>query len=211
MILGIARHWLALANAVMLLVLGLAVLAPWLMAHGQADAGNLIYWLYRLLCHQLPERSFFLGGPRAAYSLAELDAHLGYEAPLRWIGDAQLGYKVAFCERDTAIYTGWLLAGLAFGLLRRRGWFTNRDGRLTNRPYGALSWRGLVLSMLPIAIDGTGQLLGFWESTWWLRVITGLLFAAGTVCFAYPWIEQGMKDAQEIALHSLEGAHATDR
>jgi len=216
MILGITRHWLALVNAVMLLVLGLAVLAPWLMAHGQASAGRLLYRLYQPLCHQLPERSFFLAGPRAVYDLAELGAHLGYEAPLRWLGDAQLGYKVAFCERDTAMYAGWLLAGLAFGLLRRPDSRTCSGGMTSTRGAPScglrpLSWRWLLLTMLPMAIDGTGQLFGLWESTWWLRVATGLLFAAGTVWFAYPLLEQGMNDAQEIALRSLEDGHAADR
>ncbi len=206
MILFITRHWLALANGVFALVLGLAFLAPWLMAAGQTGLGEALYVAFRPLCHQLPERSFFVAGPRPVYGLAELSAHLGYTAPLRWIGDAQLGYKVAFCERDTAIYAGWLLAGLAFGLLRGRGWLTNR-GRLTNRP----CWLWPLLSIVPMAIDGTGQLFGAWESTWWSRVLTGLIFAAGTVWFAFPWLEQGMKDAQGIALRSLEAADAADR
>ena len=191
------RHWLALVNLALALVLALALLAPLLMLWGQTGAGQLVYLAFRPLCHQLPERSFFLGGPRPVYSLAQMSAHLGYEAPMRWIGDAQLGYKMAFCERDAAIYGGWVLAGLAFALLR---------GRL--RP---LPWQGLVLTMVPMAVDGTGQLFGAWESTWWLRVITGVLFAVGTVWFAFPLIDDGMKGAQGIALRSLEDGDAADR
>lgn len=196
LILFITRHWLALVNLAMALVLALALLAPALMLSGQTAAGQLVYLVYRPLCHQLPERSFFLGGPKAVYSLAEMSAHLGYEAPARWIGDAQLGYKMAFCERDAAIYAGWVLAGLAFALVR---------GRLRSLP-----WQGLVLSMLPMAVDGTGQLFGAWESNWWMRAVTGLLFALGTVWFSFPYIEEGMKGAQGIALRSLEDGDAAD-
>jgi uncharacterized membrane protein len=35
----------------------------------------------------------------------------------------------------------------------------------------------LILSLVPIGIDGVGQLLGFWESSNLIRVITGM--AAG--------------------------------
>lgn len=197
LILSITRHWLALVSLLLGLVLALAVLAPWLMLQGHTGAGQLLYMAFRPLCHQLPERSFFLGGPQPVYGLAELNAHLGYEAPARWPGDRQLGYKMAFCERDTAIYAGWLLGGLAFGLVRRR-----------LRP---LPWQGLLLTMVPMAIDGTGQLFGAWESTWWMRGITGLLFALGIVWFAFPLIEQGMKEAQAIALRSLEDSDAASR
>ncbi len=204
----ITRHWLALANLGLAVAPAFALLAPLLMLWGREGAGQLLYLAYRPLCHQLPERSFFLGGPRAVYSLAQMSAHLGYEAPARWIGDAQLGYKMAFCERDAAIYGGWVLAGLIFALVREwRGRFANRP---YNGPIKALPWQGLVLTMAPMAVDGTGQLFGVWESTWWLRVITGALFALGTVWFAYPHAEEGMKEAQSIALASLEDRDAAD-
>jgi uncharacterized membrane protein len=38
----------------------------------------------------------------------------------------------------------------------------------------------MILGIVPIGIDGIGQLFGFWESTNIIRVITGLL--TGMVC-----------------------------
>ena len=38
----------------------------------------------------------------------------------------------------------------------------------------------IIIGLLPIGIDGVGQLLGFWESTNIIRLITGLLI--GVVC-----------------------------
>ena len=61
--------------------LGLALLAPLLLAAGVAEPGRALFAAYAIACHQLPERSFFLAGQ-----------------------------QVAFCERDTAIY-GAMFAG----------------------------------------------------------------------------------------------------
>ena len=197
LVLFFARHWLALVNSVLALVLGLAFLAPWLMLHSQTGVGALLYWAYQPVCHQLPERSFFLGGPQPWYSFAELTGHLGYEAPARFVGNLGLGYKVALCERDTAIYAGWLLAGLVYGLFR---------GRVRQLP-----WQWLVILGLPMAVDGLLQFFGVLESTWWRRTATGLLFAVGVIWFAFPLLEWGMKDACEIAWRSQEETRAGDR
>ncbi len=195
-VLFVTRHWLALVNGVLALVLGLAFAAPWLMEHGYARGGEFLYFLFRPLCHQLPERSFFIGGPQTWYSFAELSRRLAAEPALRYIGNPQLGYKVAFCERDTAIFAGYLLCGLAFGLVRRR--------------LKSLSWKGLVALALPMAIDGGIQLVGILESNWQRRTVTGLLFAVGVVWFAFPLIERGMKEAEQITRRGLEGTRAGD-
>jgi uncharacterized membrane protein len=36
-----------------------------------------------------------------------------------------------------------------------------------------LKWYWLILALVPIGIDGVGQLMGFWESTNLIRFITG--------------------------------------
>jgi uncharacterized membrane protein len=194
LILFATRHWLALVNASLALVLALSFLAPLLMRQGYTGAGNLLYWLFRPMCHQLPERSFFLGGPQLWYTYAELASHLGGDVPLRYVGDPQLGYKMAMCQRDVAIYAGWLLAGLAFALYRRQS--------------RSIRWRWLVLASLPIGVDGLLQLSGLVESNWQRRVATGLLFGIGLIWVAFPLVEWGMSDAGDIARRSLEESRA---
>ena len=103
--------------------------------------------------------------------------------PLRYVGSPALGYKVAVCERDTAVYLALLLAGMAFALLRRR-----------LRP---LPIRIFALLCLPIVADGLGQLIGLWVSSWWSRVASGTLFGIACVWLAYPYIEAGMKEVLE--------------
>jgi uncharacterized membrane protein len=186
---GFARHWLALANLALGLYIGLPLLAPVLMHEGYAGAGSLIYTVFKPLCHQMPERSFFFFGPQATYAYAELAAHLGGTVPARYIGDAAIGWKVAVCQRDVAIYGTALLAGLAFALLRKR-----------LRPLG-LKWAAALT--LPMGVDGTGQLFGLWGSTWLSRVITGALFGLMLVWAAFPHLERGMREVRQDAAATL--------
>ena len=84
---------------------------------------------------------------------------------------------MAYCQRNTAIYTSILVGGVAFALVRRR------LRRLGFRPY--------LLLIAPMALDGFTQLFGLRESTWQLRVLTGMLFGLATVWLVYPVLEQG--------------------
>ncbi len=197
LILSVTRHWLALVNTGMAVILAGALLAPVLMLRGHARAGNLLYRAYGPLCHQLPERSFFIGGPQHVYSLDELNAALGDVTPLRYVGNRELGYKMAMCERDVAIYAGWLIGGLLFGLLRRR--------------LGPLRWQIALILSVPMAVDGLAQLVGIAESNWERRTLTGLLFALAVVWLVYPLLERGMGEAASLAAASLEGAGVGDR
>jgi uncharacterized membrane protein len=177
---------LLLANLFWGLYVGLPFLAPALMNAGLTTPARIIYIVYRPLCHQLPERSYFLGGGQHAYTAEELAAGGVEIAPLsRDIGNETVGYKVAFCQRDVAIYGSIFLAGLAYGLIRRRwsGW--------------KMPFRYYLLFLVPMGIDGILQLLGLHESDWILRTITGAVFGVGSVLLAYPYLEEGMRDVRQ--------------
>ena len=186
LVLALAKHWLLLINLVIAIYAGLPFLAPTFMILGYTQPAKMIYTLYQPLCHQLPQRSFFLFGPRLAYSVATLQELLGPETLANnalartFIGNSALGYKMAYCQRDTAMYTSLLLAGIAFGLVRHH--------------LKPLPFRLYLILLVPWAVDGFAQLLGFYESTWQLRTITGGLFGLGTVWFAYPYLEAAMKE-----------------
>nr|MBC7244229.1 DUF2085 domain-containing protein [Chloroflexota bacterium] len=181
----LARHWLLVINTALAIQAALPILAPVLMASGHPAVARLIYTLYAPFCHQLPERSFFLFGPQATYTLHELERLIGTDVPLRYIGNPTIGYKVAVCQRDIATYLAMLATGLAFIPLRRR-----------LRP---LLIRAFILFCIPIAIDGLGQLLALWDSTPLTRVVSGALFGIACIWLVFPYIEMGMQDvAQSI-------------
>jgi uncharacterized membrane protein len=152
-VLAFAHYWPLPLLLLGLLYTGLPALAPILKTHGHAVLARGIYAAYRLVCHQRPERSFHL-----------------------------YGHKMAFCERDLAIYGTATLLLLGYALARLR-WQPR-----------ALPTRWLVALSLPMAVDGGTQLIGLRESTWELRVVTGALFSIGVALFALPHLDRGFAD-----------------
>ena len=157
---------------------GCRLLAPLLMNLGWTTPAQVLYFVYHPACHQLPERSYFLGGPQIVYSAEELAAAgVKVGPPSRDIGTATVGWKVGFCQRDVAIYGSILIAGLAYGLVRPKltGW--------------KMPFRYFLLFLVPMGVDGLLQLFGVHESTWILRTVTGMIFGVGCVLFAYPYLD----------------------
>ena len=203
------KHYLAIINILLALYVGLPILAPILMKTGQVNLANRIYKLYRPLCHQLAYRSFFLFGEQAYYPLeiAGIEGVKSFElvtgleagdtqAASAFVGNEELGYKIALCQRDLAIYGSLLLFGLVFALSGRK---------LKALPW--LAW--LVLALLPMGLDGLSQLLGnmslpglSWislrESTPFLRVLTGAMFGWFTAWFGIPSIDEIVNEKEAV-------------
>lgn len=182
---AVAQRWLVALNTALGVFIGGALAAPMLMAAGLTDAATSLYGLYHLTCHQWAFRSFFLFGesdapiltPLAIYSPEGL-ARRGLD-PFGFLGNAALGWKMAICERDIAIYAALLLVSLIYA---------NRGGALP-----ALHPLAFVALALPMAIDGVTQLVGWRESTWELRVLTGSLFGIGCAWFVLPTLDAMMR------------------
>lgn len=210
-----SRHWLVFANLIVLLYVGLPFAAPTLMKVGLERPASWIYSLYSPMCHQLGYRSWFLYGKQAAYpkeiagtSLISFDEATGLDEEnlteaRKFIGNDALGFKVALCERDVAIYGGILLGGLAFGLFR---------SKLKPLPL----WIWILVGIMPIALDGGTQLLSVIsflsfpvrESTPFLRTITGLLFGTMNVWLAYPYVEESMLETRALIAAKLARAES---
>ncbi len=212
----VSRHYLALINFFMLLYFGLAMLAPVLMEVGATGPANVLYTIYKPLCHQFGFRSFFLFGEQLVYPLKEagmpnlltFDQVTGFkdlENPAAYsrlqarefTGNPTVGYKMALCERDIAIYTGIFLFGLVYAATKRR-----------LKPLHWTLW--ILIGMLPIALDGFSQLfsqlnlpflatlLPYRESTPYLRVLTGALFGIATAWFAFPYMEESFSETRQF-------------
>jgi len=188
LVIGIARHWLAFFNTAVGIYILLPFLAPILMHLGLYAPARLIYAGYSMVCHQLPDHSYFAFGNVVTPSLDALEAG-GMEAGLnlfgqrRFIGNPGFGYKVALCQRDVAIYGSIFIAGLLYALVRKRV-----------RP---IPFKLFMILLTPMAIDGVTQMFGLRTSNWWLRSITGALFGFAAVFLAYPYVQQAMDDVIE--------------
>jgi uncharacterized membrane protein len=183
------RHWVYYVVGILLVYSGLPVLAPMLKAAGFERAAQTIYFPYKGLCHTYGFRSFYLFGNQAAYSRSEFESQTGIDtttakgiyAARDFQGNAQMGYKLAICERDMAIYPAIAIGGLLFAALRKR-------------PRMMPWWLFVLLGILPIAFDGVSQLLSqspfglltYRESTWQLRVLTGGLFGFSIAWLVFP-------------------------
>jgi len=201
----LTKHWLAVLNTLALLYVGLPVLAPVLLHLGLAGPGTAIHLLYKPLCNQLPQRSWFLFGPQFSYTLGELAPWIG-DDPLAtyFVGNEAVGYKMALCQRCVAIHGAILLAGLLYALGRRRV-----------RPLPI--WAYVVFGLLPMAADGGFQFLSYvlpfllpslpiapYETTAFMRTLTGTLFGLATVWLAYPYLQETMDEFRET-LHERFG------
>ncbi len=214
----ISRHYLAVLNTVILLYFGLPILAPVLMKAGATVPANVIYTVYKPLCHQFGFRSFFLFGEQVYYPLQEahvpgvltfdevtginkLDlrnpAGIGRYEARQFTGNDIVGYKMALCERDMAIYSAMFLFGILYALSGRR--------------IKSLHWMlWILIGMGPIGLDGFSQLFSQMEWTWLsgilpyresiplFRVLTGALFGFATAWFAYPSIEESMSETRQF-------------
>jgi len=208
--LWMADHWLFVVNLLFIIYLGLPVLAPALMKAGATMPASVIYTAYSPLCHQLGFRSFFLFGEQPYYPRAAAGVQGAITfgqatginendllAARAFRGNEQLGYKIAICERDVAIYGAIILFGLLFALTRRR-----------IPPLHWVLW--LLLAIAPIGLDGFSQLfsqlpipaiasiLPYRESTPFLRVLTGFLFGFGTAWFGLPYVEESMRETRDL-------------
>lgn len=89
------------------------------------------------------------------------------------------GYQMCLCSRCLAIYSSLLAGGLFLAMYRRYPLFTLRS----------ITWKMWALGMLPMALDGGTQLVGWHESNVYLRLLTGIIFGLATAWYLLPQIE----------------------
>jgi hypothetical protein len=70
----VIEHWLLIANVVAATFLLMPFSAPVFMHFGHRELANAIYSAYSVTCHEWPFRSYFIFGPQAIYSAAELQS-----------------------------------------------------------------------------------------------------------------------------------------
>jgi len=210
----LSKHYMLIFNTFLAIYVGLPFLAPVLMRTGLPGPAKVIYTIYSPLCHQLTYRSWFLFGEQAYYprSLAHIPGVMTYEDisgksgddildARSFIGNDVVGYKVALCERDIAIYGSLLMFGLFFAVTGNR-----------IKPVHWYLWA--ILGVIPIALDGLTQLSSLllqifpaWflqrESTPFLRTLTGGLFGLFTAWYLFPVIGETMRDTRSLLLHKF--------
>lgn len=220
----LGKNWILVINLLLGLYVIVPFLAPAFMAVGLTIPGRAIYWIYSFLCHQLPERSYFLFGSKISYTLPEIQAvwqNTDNIAILRqFVGNTQMGWKVAWSDRMVSMFTSLWIFGILWGIFKKK--------------IKVLPLLGLALLLLPMAIDGTTHFVsdpagigqGFRDSNIWLgiltnhtfaanfyagdawgsfnawtRLISGILFGLGIVWFGFPCIDEAFKNSAEVVVY----------
>jgi len=200
-----SSHYMVVLNLFTFFYLFFAFLAPVFMKVGLETPARVIHKVYSPLCHQLGFRSFFLFGEQFYYprELAGVEGVITFgeatglnefdlTAARDFLGNEAMGYKLALCERDVAIYGAILVFGVLFTLTRKK-----------IPPLPWYLW--ILLGIGPVGLDGFSQLLSQtgmaifdWlplrESTPFLRVLTGGLFGLATAWFGYPYLEESVQE-----------------
>jgi uncharacterized membrane protein len=151
------------------------------------------------------------------YSLAEIQtAWQATTDPMilrHFIGNSEMGWKVAWSDRMVWMYTSILFGGLLYGLVRKQ--------------FRPISFWTFAILLLPLVVDGSTHMIsdlagigqGFRDTNIWLQILTnnafstafyqgdalgsfnswmrltsGILFGMALVAFAYPYINHSFTD-----------------
>jgi len=169
------------------------------------------------------------------YSLPEIyNAWQPTSNPLilrKFIGNPQMGWKVAWSDRMVSMYTSVLFVAWIWYPLRKK--------------IKILPWWGFMLFMLPMAVDGITHMVsdfsgvgqGFRDSNLWLaqltnfkyastfyagdalgsfnswmRLFTGIMFGIGAVLFGFPYIAEIFEtDAEKYEIQQQRLTHLKEK
>jgi uncharacterized membrane protein len=159
------RRWSLLLSGFLALYAGLPWLSPLLRSWGFERAGQTILAMYRTLCHQFAERSFFVGQ-----------------------------YQVCYCHRCTALYTSLLVMSVIFSIGRWQYAISNRLLLLLTLPMAIDGTRHLLADLLP-GLGLRSDVSAAGSLNFWLRIVTGTLFGIGVVLWTYPRLQRELAQA----------------
>jgi len=92
------------------------------------------------------------------------------------------GHQLGLDVHCLAIYGSLCAGSLVFALSKKR--------------LPGLPWWVFALMILPLAFDGFSQLFGLRQSTWEIRLITGVLFGLGAAWFTLPLIQKTLNETR---------------
>ncbi len=187
----------------LVILVGTLLATPLIAMHGPKPLASLIYnafvptchqWIFRSSCVFYDGKDHWVGdcidpNKRAAITTEFTDADKRWDGIAEYSRDqiglnraervdygTYMGYKFPNDTRNMGMYSFMLVSGIALP-------FVWKDPRVPHIAF-------FVLGILPLAVDGTGQFLGFWESTNTIRFITGAIAGATASAYVYPMLWQ---------------------
>ena len=165
---------------------------PLLLASGNTELAEPLYFGFSFTCHQLDTRSlcyyesgfpirYCEGAKERQRNMIIATDDLGLLSDGCLSGSdciVRIGYKFPVCSRDIGIYFFLLIGGILYPFIKKP----------TTEIWPHPKW--LLLAMIPIGLDGGTQLLGLRESTNELRLITGAIIGFTAAFYLVPMLNQ---------------------
>ncbi len=165
LIMMLAKHWLIIFTVLVLLFIIPIVGYSYLMSTGNPllqSIAHVIFVLYKVTCHQLPERSLFV-----------------------------FGYQMTVCSRCFAIYAAFLAGCVAFAFVRTRlKIWSLKYFVIICIPMAIDGFAQLFGVPLPRGIGPGFELIWMTESTNLMRIVTGSIFGFGCALYVLPYLEE---------------------
>ncbi len=194
-----SRNFVIIVMLLLTIYATIPLLSPVLLKIGATAPGAAIQKVYSHLCHQRVDRSLFVFAEDSLFAFYTVDElrskgavppdpgsrlavpdYREDEYGYPYWGDERVGYKVAYCIRDTALYTGLILLG----------WILIVYNRIFKREFTeTVPIAVYAILLMPMVLDGIFQTVV--ELTNWglvpdayidsieKRIITGVLFGFG--------------------------------
>ncbi|MFC2163283.1 DUF2085 domain-containing protein [Candidatus Altiarchaeota archaeon] len=128
----------------------------------------------------------YMGLHGTAYGMKAAASQVCHQRPDRSL--TLLGYKMIVCARCTGIYAGLIASTILYPLTR---------GLKREKIPDAIF---LVIALIPMAVDGTSQLMGFRESTNAIRLVSGFIFGAVIPAYMIPATALFIKEVRQYLM-----------
>lgn len=208
--LWIAKHWLLVFNTIFFTYATLPLLAPILLANGYSGMAGIIYRAYGFTCHQMPSHSYFVAGQQVAVcqrcnAIQVMLAIAGMIYAIRLFRLPVLSFKwfllfmIPIGIDGGMAFSSELLVVIPIFWLWIVGITLIVGISLLLHSQKAMTWQGyLFFAAGPFSLLYI-QLFGPHQSNWWLRTITGSIYAVGAIWLIYPMLEESFHDMRQQA------------
>jgi len=153
---------------IILLWTSLIFIPPIAALNGDEELAYGFYSFHSGFCHQILNRSYCIFSDGTVGDCITDNTVVGERFALtgrpHYVEiDGLKGWELGVCSRDVAIYLGILIGAVVYPFFRKLD-----DTRVPPAIF-------YVIALIPIALDGGTQIIGWRESTNFLRLVTGFI------------------------------------
>ncbi len=148
---------------ILIALITIPIFTTTIMQYQEEQNFESIQHTYKYFCHQLTSRSYCYFPDKGSVEDCYVSSEFKESKESKVMKDGFVGYKFPVCARDVGFYVFALIGGLFLFTTGRH------VGKIVPHPF----W--LIITLIPMGLDGGTQYIGLRESTNTLRLITGAI------------------------------------